>query len=48
MDIFSHGLWAAAAYKGTNDFILKPKQKINLREAAMKLAMAKVEKKMKK
>lgn len=27
MDIFSHGLWTAAVYKGTNDFALKPKQK---------------------
>ncbi len=27
MDIFSHGLWTAAVYKGTNDFVLKPKSK---------------------
>ncbi len=31
MDIFSHGLWAAAAYKGANDFALKPKSKKPLR-----------------
>jgi len=27
MDIFSHGLWAAAGYKATNDFSLEPKGK---------------------
>jgi len=31
MDIFSHGLWAIVAYKGTNDFVLKPKSKKSLK-----------------
>jgi len=27
MDLFSHGLWTAAAGKGINDFVLKPRAK---------------------
>lgn len=27
MDVFSHGFWAGAAYKGINEFALKPKGK---------------------
>lgn len=30
MDIFSHGFWAGAAYKGINEFALKPKAKKQL------------------